>query len=243
MAVLTTSPARIASPAFPPPASPDAACPRCGSSRPHDLTRAQARIAELEAQVAQLTNKAAQAVVSRWADCEAQLRAPRSQPPSTPAQAEPAPPSPTTTTTTTTSLLQRTSRLSSFLYARKPTPALRVDVHRQNSLPLPNLHALASPAASPTPSAEDLIEALTREKTLRQEAEGRLTSTSKEVEELSASLFEQANEMVADERRARAKLEERVDELEKRDKEKRRRLERLEGALERIEKVRRMLDE
>ena len=63
------------------------------------------------------------------------------------------------------------------------------------------------------------------------------------MEELSAALFEQANEMVADERRARAKLEERVGELEKRDAEKRRRLERLEGAMGRIERVRNLLAE
>lgn len=85
--------------------------------------------------------------------------------------------------------------------------------------------------------------ALTREQTLRKEAEGRLSATSKEVEELSASLFEQANEMVADERRAKAKLVERVEELERRDREKRRRLERLEGAMARIERVRNMLAE
>ncbi|PHH84021.1 hypothetical protein CDD83_2627 [Cordyceps sp. RAO-2017] len=42
--------------------------------------------------------------------------------------------------------------------------------------------------------------------------------------------------MVADERRARARLEERVGELERRDAEKRRRLERLEVAMQRIEK-------
>lgn len=89
--------------------------------------------------------------------------------------------------------------------------------------------------------AEDLLEALGREQTLRQEAEGRLSATSKEMEELSAALFEQANEMVADERRARAKLEERVDELERRDWEKRQRLERLENAMNRIERVKNIL--
>lgn len=55
------------------------------------------------------------------------------------------------------------------------------------------------------------------------------------------SLFEQANEMVATERRARAKLEERVGMLEKRDTDKRRRLERLETAMERIDRVRSLL--
>lgn len=87
------------------------------------------------------------------------------------------------------------------------------------------------------------MHALKREKSLRQEAEGRVAATSQEVEELSASLFEQANEMVAEERRARAKLEERVDELERRDREKRKRLERLESAMGRIEQVRKVLDE
>lgn len=44
--------------------------------------------------------------------------------------------------------------------------------------------------------------------------------------------------MVAQERKARAKLEERVEVLEHRDGEKRRRLERLEKAIERVERVR-----
>ncbi|EQK98756.1 hypothetical protein OCS_05535 [Ophiocordyceps sinensis CO18] len=49
--------------------------------------------------------------------------------------------------------------------------------------------------------------------------------------------------MVADERRARARLEQRVGELEKRDVDKRRRLERLEVAMQRIEKVRSLLND
>lgn len=91
--------------------------------------------------------------------------------------------------------------------------------------------------------ADELIAALTREKSLRKEAEGKLSATSREVEELSVSLFEQANEMVATERRARAALEARVGELEKRDKEKARRLERLEKAMKRIENMRTLLQE
>ena len=51
----------------------------------------------------------------------------------------------------------------------------------------------------------------------------------------------QANEMVATERKARAKLEERVAVRESRDGEKRKRLERLEGAVARIERVRGLL--
>lgn len=44
--------------------------------------------------------------------------------------------------------------------------------------------------------------------------------------------------MVAQERKARARLEERVEVLERRDGEKRRRLERLERAVERVDRVR-----
>ena len=49
--------------------------------------------------------------------------------------------------------------------------------------------------------------------------------------------------MVAEERRARAKLEERVKVLEGRDEEKRQRLERLEGAVMRIRRVRSLVEE
>ena len=87
------------------------------------------------------------------------------------------------------------------------------------------------------------MEALTREQSLRQAAEGRLNETSREVEELSVTLFEQANEMVASERRARAQLEERVGVLERREDEKRGRLERLEGSVARIERIERILGE
>lgn len=82
---------------------------------------------------------------------------------------------------------------------------------------------------------------LTREQSLRQAAESRVSQTNEELEELSAQLFTEANEMVATERKARAKLEERVAVLERRDKEKRTRLEVLESRLERIERVREML--
>lgn len=78
---------------------------------------------------------------------------------------------------------------------------------------------------------------------MRREAEGRLNETSREVEELSVSLFEQANEMVATERRARAELEERIEVLERKDRDKRWRLERLEACVGRIERVREVLEE
>ncbi|QDS77392.1 hypothetical protein FKW77_006091 [Venturia effusa] len=109
------------------------------------------------------------------------------------------------------------------------------------------------PAPTPTPTDDrpstassqresDLAAALAKEHELRQKAEGQANQMSVEIEELSVTLFQQANDMVAEERKARAKLEERVEILEKRDAEKRKRLERLEGALKRIERVRGMLN-
>jgi len=62
------------------------------------------------------------------------------------------------------------------------------------------------------------------------------------MEELSVTLFEQANEMVRSERVARARLEERVKVLESRDREKSGRLERIEKAQERLERVRALLE-
>lgn len=205
-----------------------------------ELLAAQARIQELEAQVRQLNQKAA-AAVDRWAEYEAELSRLRVQAASSTAS--------TTTTTASPQLLdpQRSaspvrasflqsapSRLSALLYPRKSTPSMRAEMSPR---------ATPSPTTTPGGGSADLLEALTREQTLRREAEGRLSATSREVEELSASLFEQANEMVADERRARARLEERVGELERRDVEKRRRLERLEVAMGRIERVRNLLEE
>ncbi|KAG6115719.1 hypothetical protein E4U13_002502 [Claviceps humidiphila] len=203
------------------------------------LRQAQSRIAQLEAQVTELNAKAA-STVSRWADYEAELQKLRSTAPPPPtSQQRPSTPRHQTDPPTTTqqssppSILQQgTSRISSLLYPRKSTPNLR-----RVDMPPPPL-----PASPGGTSTEDLMEALSREQTLRREAEGRLSATSKEVEELSVSLFEQANEMVADERRARARLEERVGELERRDKEKKKRLERLEGAMGRIEKARHLLE-
>jgi chromosome segregation ATPase len=82
---------------------------------------------------------------------------------------------------------------------------------------------------------------LASERELRLKAETNLTQTQMELEELTAQLFGQANEMVAEERRARSKLEERVRVLEKREREKGERLKKLEGRVERVERVRGML--
>lgn len=97
-----------------------------------------------------------------------------------------------------------------------------------------------SPASSDNTS--ELQDALTREQSLRKAAETQLTQASSELEELTVQLFSQANEMVAQERKARAKLEERVAVLERRDIEKRSRLERLEKAMARVERLRALVN-
>ncbi|KAK5656327.1 hypothetical protein OQA88_4707 [Cercophora sp. LCS_1] len=253
-------------------------CPNCGSNialPPLEKTStalliAEKQIADLQAQV-RLLNQKATAAVDRWADYEdeltklrAELEASRQQqipqtPPQTSAMQSPtnswvtsAPATASSISSVTSSSPARSSflssgaasRLSSLLSPRKSTPNLKPQPLSRSP------HPLATPASapftpatplSPAPSTEDLLEALTREQTLRLEAEGKLNETSREVEELSVSLFEQANEMVATERRARARLEERVEMLEQRDRDKKVRLDKLEGAVGRIERVRKLL--
>lgn len=119
----------------------------------------------------------------------------------------------------------RLSTFSSLLPYRRST-------NNQAAQSTPNL---SSSFGSDT---SELQNALSREQSLRKEAESRLSQANSELEELTAQLFSQANEMVAEERRARAKLEERVAILERRDGEKRKRLDRLEKAIERVERVR-----
>jgi len=87
----------------------------------------------------------------------------------------------------------------------------------------------------------ELLEQLEKERALRAKAEEKARMVDSEIEELSVQLFSQANEMVAQERKARAKLEARVELLEKKDKDKMARLERLEKAVSRIDRVKAML--
>ncbi|KAH6641611.1 hypothetical protein F5144DRAFT_643039 [Chaetomium tenue] len=236
------------------------------------LLDAQKHISDLQAQV-RLLNQKASAAVDRWADYEdelAKLRAQLDTRPQTPtasaataAQQQqtqkqtslPTPPSsaaglPSPSPSRASFLTTSAATRISALLTRKSPPAPRQ--HQAPSPPSPppppTPHTTTpTPPPSLPPSAQltpsDLLSALSREQALRAEAEGRLSETSREVEELSASLFEQANEMVAAERRARARLEQRVGELERREGDKRRRLERLERAVGRIERVRGVLGE
>jgi hypothetical protein len=112
----------------------------------------------------------------------------------------------------------------SFLTGRRGSPA-----QGQSLAPVP-----------PTPDGE-LLEQLEKERALRAKAEEKARKVDSEIEELSVQLFSQANEMVATERKARAKLEARVEQLEKKDKDKMARLERLEKAVTRIDRVKAML--
>ncbi|KAK5993355.1 hypothetical protein PT974_06785 [Cladobotryum mycophilum] len=223
-------------------------CPSCGfnitplendpSTR---LLEAQARIAELETQVC-LLNQRAKAAIDRWSDYEAELTKLRAQVPPPSATTSPRPDSSSAQSPTRASLFQSgASRLSALVYPRSWQAS---HAPRTSTESVSTSAAQSLSSAHPTsPTQDDLLEALEREQSLRREAENRLSATSREVEELSAALFEQANEMVADERRARAKLEQRVGELEKRDADKKRRLDRLETSMDRIERVRNLLQE
>ena len=88
---------------------------------------------------------------------------------------------------------------------------------------------------------QSLQNSLESERQLRLTAEGNLTQTQMELEELTAQLFGQANEMVATERRERKRLEDRVGVLESREKEKEGRWRVLEERVGRVERVRGLL--
>ncbi|KAK3180945.1 hypothetical protein K4F52_007759 [Lecanicillium sp. MT-2017a] len=246
-------------------------CPGCGCDLPPsspldksqaELATAQARIAELEREV-RILNQRASAAAGRWAEYEAELAKLRGQQPTSPqtptsSRGDPLASANQTPTRSGSILQQSTERISNLLYSRKSSPNLRAGASQPptirtgssisstsgNTMLSPTRRSASPPLpGTPTGMAENLLEALSLEQNLRQQAEGRLSATSKEMEELSAALFEQANEMVADERRARAKLEERVGELEKRDVEKKKRLDRLESAMNRVERVKNLLSD
>ncbi|EHK50699.1 hypothetical protein TRIATDRAFT_178540, partial [Trichoderma atroviride IMI 206040] len=204
------------------------------------LLEAQARIAELETHVFQLNQKAT-AAVDRWADYEAELTRLRAMlPSSTPEQSH---------SPTRSSFFQAgATRISALMYSRRPQTASPPAVPRAAPPvtpppPEPRVTMMTPTTRNSGRTAEDLLEALNKEQMLRKAAEGRLNETNRELEDLSATLFEQANEMVATERRARAALEQKVSELEQRDVEKRVRLDKLELAMHRIEKVKTLLIE
>ncbi|KAK7533484.1 hypothetical protein IWX49DRAFT_314450 [Phyllosticta citricarpa] len=232
--ILTTAPA-----GFPASANHNHAlsCPSCGTSVA-DLADAypdyaRQRIAELEGQVRLLTEKASSAA-DKLADYEDELRRLKARQSSGTASDAADDPRPHTANSQV-----RGSRLSNLLSRRKSSSAL----HAQPP-PLPT----TAPPVPPNPPVlppikhideelRETREALEKERALRAEAESKIARQDADVEELTASLFQTANEMVATERKAKAKLQERVDILEKRDQEKKVRLQRLEGAVQRIDRI------
>ncbi|CAG8051643.1 unnamed protein product [Penicillium salamii] len=235
-------------------------CPMCwGEGFPPGESGAHDRIQELEGQVHALTARASVTAVklNEYEDEVRRLRASASQAAyDTPRSSLGGPPSsqersqtPIERPTSSESQPQpqtyhsRLTTLASLIpYRRSSATPTSAPSTSSGPLPLPTtptnplqqMHA--SPASSDNTS--ELQDALEREQSLRKAAESQLSQANSELEDLTVQLFSQANEMVAQERKARAKLEERVAVLERRDVEKRGRLERLEKAMARVERLR-----
>lgn len=108
--------------------------------------------------------------------------------------------------------------------------------------PYPNPLDLASAEISELSGKLSAIQtALKHESILRQQAEEKALAGGRELEDLTAQLFEEANRMVADERKQKAKLESRLKVLEEREAGRRGKLEMIEAAQVRIERVQTML--
>lgn len=249
------------------------ACTECGAALNiqstksiHEHTRApspdaQRTIGELQAEVQFLTGKATSAA-DKLADYEDEIRQLKSQPgpAETPERAgSPEVSSPASQASaaemsatqpvrpSTAGALSRTlttTRISNFLAARRFSP----------------LPSTGSPLSdTPDVSIPELTARLAQEQSARQSAENKLAQTNTELEELSVSLFQQANTMVAEERRARAaseqkaadrskaledkvrRLEGKISRLEAREIEKNKRLDRLEAAMKRVQRVKGLL--
>ncbi|CAI7666289.1 unnamed protein product [Penicillium palitans] len=239
-------------------------CPMCwGEGFPPDGSGAHDRIQELEGQVHALTARAS-ATASKLTEYEDEIRrlrasqsqgsyhTPRSssslgRPPSQPDHSSPQRPTSSESQPQPQTYHSRLTNLASLLPYRRgsATPASAPSTSSGAVLPstptaLTTPHTHMSPANSE--HTAELQDALTREQRLREAAESQLSQASTELEELTVQLFSQANEMVAEERKARAKLEERVAVLERRDVEKRSRLERLEKAMARVERLRALVN-
>ncbi|KAL3495722.1 hypothetical protein BJX62DRAFT_195002 [Aspergillus germanicus] len=242
----------------------EATCPTCGQSQdhPHPANFSRRRVKDLEGQVHLLNSQAVQ-MAEKLAEYEEEMRRLRAQS-ATSALVSRTNASISSTSSAPDAHSQsqsppqqggRLSSLASLLPYRRPSTANSNPRSQPQTSP-PPLSSSSQPqpqglsqsppppyprTPEPRPSFEETLElqnALNREQNLRKAAETQLSQASTELEELTAQLFSQANEMVAQERKARARLEERVAVLERRDIEKRNRLERLERAMERVERIR-----
>ncbi|XPS92853.1 hypothetical protein M3J09_002230 [Ascochyta lentis] len=219
----------------PGPASATHSCPSCGTIvivDAEDVEEARRTIKQLEAQMESLREKAA-AAVDKCAGYEDQIRTLKTTPPSsdkpvrknTSGSFDTSSPEGRPSTAAASAHTRAQSRFS-FLTSRLTSP-----VNTTTAPPLP------VPSGDP-----DLLHELERERALRAKAEDRVRTVDSEIEELSVTLFSQANEMVAEERRARAKLEARIELLEKKDKDKMARLDRLEKAVSTLDRVKALLN-
>ncbi|KAF9892507.1 hypothetical protein FE257_001616 [Aspergillus nanangensis] len=208
-------------------------CPTCGQdgllSHRQQSGDAHKRIKELEGHVEDLNVQAMQ-MADKLAQYEDEVRRLRTQSRSSASSSSssaqfPDPPD--------TQQQGRLSTLTSFLPYRRPSTTSPTQTAAQPAVAQPS-----PPSSAPHEETAELQNALNREQDLRRAAESQLSQANTELEDLTAQLFSQANEMVAQERKARARLEERVAVLERRDVEKRSRLDRLEKAMERVERVR-----
>ncbi|THV80313.1 hypothetical protein D6D27_08788 [Aureobasidium pullulans] len=214
-----------------PPQAPSSYPPRHDSRPSSDI-----RVASLEQQVAHLTQKGVEAA-DQLANYEEEIRNLKTQ-------ANPRVDSPLGIVAPTQQPAQSLSRNSSIT-SGKFSFLTRTSSLTTASKPLPKTSAASkSSPMAPSPSSAaltDLQQALAKETKARVAAEKKYHELEQELEDLSATLFEQANEMVAKERKEKAKLEERIKVLEERDALSRKRLEMVEGALGRIERVRKLL--
>ncbi|THZ82573.1 hypothetical protein D6C84_05656 [Aureobasidium pullulans] len=214
-----------------PPQAPSSYPPRHDSRPSSDI-----RVASLEQQVAHLTQKGVEAA-DQLANYEEEIRNLKTQ-------ANPRVDSPLGIVAPTQQPAQSLSRNSSIT-SGKFSFLTRTSSLTTASKPLPKTSAASkSSPMAPSPSSAaltDLQQALAKETKARVAAEKKYHELEQELEDLSATLFEQANEMVAKERKEKARLEERIKVLEERDVLSRKRLEMVEGALGRIERVRKLL--
>ncbi|KJY02311.1 hypothetical protein TI39_contig66g00016 [Zymoseptoria brevis] len=162
---------------------------------------------------------------------------------------------------------QRMTALSSSTVDSEQTSSDNTGLSRLGSFMRKGSFApTATSPATTSPREQELEKSLAKEQKAREVAEQKEKQVNAEVEELSTTLFQQANEMVATERKENAalkaqikelenaggnvaevvgkeneRLKERLETMEQRDVEKQKRLERLEAAQKRIDRVRTML--
>lgn len=189
-------------------------CPHCGGDLHLANRQAQAKIEDLEHQLHILSTKAAQAA-DRSADLEDELAAVRQ----TALRASSNSNSPSRSAST---------KLSSLLGRRNVTPDRKSAVLG---------------AADSSTGPMDTAGELEMERERRELAERKLAEANGELEELSQTLFEEANSIVASERRQRARVEEKLQSFQARNAGTHERLSKIEDAISRRNRVAQLLGE